>query len=150
MLGIMSLNAAYEYFMELCTLPDTHALTHKHAHTPHLTVGAMKCWDRIKIKCMGNKGQCSEKINLEESPLCRRNIKAILYSPLYFAHHYEAITAMFLVLRASTASNVDIIVTLASLVVSQISYLVHKAQTPNIQPLNALKEAEHIVLSGVE
>lgn len=105
MLGIMSLNAAYEYFMELCTLPDTHALTHKHTHTPHLTVGAMKCWDRVKIKCMGNKGQCSEKINLEKSPL-------------YFAHNDEEITAMFLVLRASTLSNVDITVTLASVVVS--------------------------------
>ncbi len=124
MLGIMSLNAAYEYFMELCTLPDTHALTHKHTHTPHLTVGAMKCWDRVKIKYMGNKGQCSEKINLEESPL-------YFVLPLYFAHNDEEITAMFLVLQAHVPSKADIIVTLASVVVS--SNIIPGAYSSNSQ-----------------
>lgn len=69
MLGIMSLNAAYEYFMELCTLPDT--VANKHPQTPYLAVVAVKRRDRVKIKCMGKT---------KDTPHCRKNINAVFYS----------------------------------------------------------------------
>lgn len=113
----MALNAGYEYFMGLCTLPDTHVLTHKHIqYTPHLTVGAMKCWDRVKIKYRGNKQRCSEKINL--IPTLQKEHKS--YFVLYFTHNYEEITAVFLALQPSTISGVDTIITLISVVSSNI------------------------------
>lgn len=116
----MSLNAGYEYFMGLCTLPDTHVLTHKHIqYTPHLTVGAMKCRDTVKIKYRGNKQRCSEKINL--TPTLQKEHKS--YCVLYFTHNYEEMTAVFLALQPSTISGVDTIITLNSLLSLQISYL---------------------------
>lgn len=107
---MLPMNILWSYALSL-----THMRSHikTDIHTPHLTVGAMKCWDRVKIMCMGNKGQCSDKMNSEDPPLCRRIIKSYFVLPL--AHNNEEITAMFLELRpsfiSSKLSKVDIIVT---------------------------------------
>lgn len=64
MLGIMSLNAGYEYFMELCPPPNTHALTVTHTHPPHLTVDVTERWEGAEIGDIGDWERYSDKIHL--------------------------------------------------------------------------------------